>query len=129
MEDDREKSLLTHAVEVGVENFEVDHEKISLILEVIAKQYKVESYQITLSFITQEEMQELNLEHRDKPSSTDVLSFPQLEWREPLTIEKIADHKVQNFREMDDGFRSPVEMLGDLVISLEDAERNAESIG
>ena len=129
MEEDSEKTPLKNTVEIGVENFDVDCEKIYHILEVIAKSYKVESYPTTVSFIPQSEMVELNKEYRDKHRSTDVLSFPQIEWQEPLTIEKLTNNQANQYLRDDDGFRSPVAMLGDIVISLEDAENNAKNIG
>ena len=129
MEEDNQNLVLSNSVEVGVENFEVDCKKVAIILELIAKQYKVESYQISLSFISQEKMQKLNHEYRGRARSTDVLSFPQVEWAEPLTIEKLADAEVRKFLRDDSGFCSPVEMLGDIMISLDDAEQNAKNIG
>lgn len=53
-------------------------------------------------------IQELNSEYRGKDAPTDVLSFGQMEG-EP--------------------FASPVPMLGDLVISLETAQRQADAMG
>ncbi len=53
-------------------------------------------------------IQELNSEYRDKDVPTDVLSFGQIEG---------------------EVFVSPVPILGDLVISLQTAQRQAEGIG
>lgn len=116
-------------MEVSVENFEVDCAKVSLILEVIAKQYKVESFYVTLSFVSQEEIQELNQDYRQKPSSTDVLSFPQINWQEALTLEKVKTGQIEDFFMNETDFISPAKVLGDIVISLDDAEQNAKNIG
>lgn len=129
LEDDRQKLPLSNTVEVGVENFDVDCEKVAHILEIIAKQYKVESFQISLTFVSQEKMQELNKEYRNKSRSTDVLSFPQIEWREAITAEKLAGKKIQEFQREEEGFCSPLSILGDIMISLDDAEQNAKNIG
>lgn len=55
-------------------------------------------------------IRKLNREHRDKDKPTDVLSFPQAEFRQP---EKPARGHT-------------LHLLGDVVISLETAERQAQ---
>lgn len=56
-------------------------------------------------------IRELNQQHRNKDKATDVLSFPQLEFAEP---EVPLNH-------------APIELLGDIVISIDTAERQAKS--
>jgi probable rRNA maturation factor len=53
----------------------------------------------------------LNLAHRGKDKPTDVLSFPQNEFRAPLVPKKRG---------------TPLLLLGDVVISLDTAERQAK---
>jgi len=54
---------------------------------------------------------EINLEHRNKDKPTDVLSFPQAEFIEPEVV--AAPHSLH--------------LLGDVVISIDTAERQAAS--
>ena len=64
-------------------------------------------YEMSLSFVSDEEMRELNLKYREKDAPTDVLSFP--------TIDAPPA----------EGFFS----MGDIVISTETAARQAEELG
>lgn len=70
--------------------------------------------ELSVSFVTNESIRKLNLEHREKDSATDVLSFPM------YTREEIAEI----LPEEDDTV-----MLGDVVLSLERAAEQAEELG
>ena len=87
-----------------------ESEKIAQVLE----NYLVQLYpdsklyetaEISLSFVTPEEIRELNKEYRDVDEPTDVLSFPLLE-DEPSGLPEL-----------------PVLSLGDIVICPEETER------
>ncbi len=67
-------------------------------------------YEISLSFMDDEQIRALNREYRDKDCSTDVLSFPML------------DDEMEEF-ELDDSI--PI-LLGDIMISVPTAIRQAE---
>lgn len=60
---------------------------------------------VTISFVSTEEIAELNSKHRNIDKSTDVLSFPQI---------KIPNQKIN--------------LLGDIVISLDDVNAKNEKI-
>lgn len=70
------------------------------------------SAEVSVRFVNDEEIQKLNLKHRQKDSSTDVLSFP-------LGIEGVYD--INN----DTG----AQLLGDIVISVEHAVEQAGRYG
>lgn len=70
--------------------------------------------ELSVTFCTNESIREINLTHREKDAATDVLSFPM------YTREEIA--------EVIPGEDDPV-MLGDIVLSLERAEEQAEELG
>ena len=70
--------------------------------------------EISVSFVTNESIRKLNLEYREKDSATDVLSFPM------YTREEIAEI----IPEEEDAV-----VLGDIVLSLERAEEQAEELG
>jgi len=65
-------------------------------------------HELSIMLTDDEHIRVLNREYREKDESTDVLSFCQLEG---------------------DPFVTPVPMLGDLVISMETAERQAVDMG
>lgn len=74
--------------------------------------------EISLTFVDNEEILNLNLDARGKDSATDVLSFPMLETEDDGTLiiydEDIVDGRV---------------LLGDIVISAERAYEQAEEYG
>ena len=70
--------------------------------------------ELSVSFVTNESIRALNLAHREKDSATDVLSFPMYTREEISEIIPDEDDTV---------------MLGDIVLSLERAEEQAEELG
>lgn len=68
--------------------------------------------EVSLSFVEDEEMRELNRKYRDKDSTTDVLSFP-------MDGALARSNKALSMRHV----------LGDIVISIPEALRNAASDG
>ena len=85
-------------------------EKINYIVEFIGKKENISSkdFEISISFVDNEKIKEMNKFYRDKDLVTDVLSFPQYD-----SIEEIND---------EDGYLS----LGDIVISLDKVEKQAK---
>ena len=76
-------------------------------------------FEISVMFVDDEKIRELNRMHRDIDRSTDVLSFPMFEYDENgEIIEEFADFNKKG--EL---------LLGDIVISLEHAEKQAEEYG
>lgn len=65
--------------------------------------------ELSILLTTDEGIRELNREHRRKDKPTDVLSFPQNEFRRPL-----VPRRGQNLA-----------VLGDVIISIDTAERQA----
>ena len=82
---------------------------------------------LNVSFVDEREMEDLNRRYRGKASSTDVLSFPQIKWKQPLCFKSLRD-----FRSFCAGGQAhpgvPLS-LGDIVISVQDATLNANRIG
>ena len=74
--------------------------------------------ELSVTFVDNEEIRNLNLDARGKDSATDVLSFPMLETEDDGTLiiydEDIVDGRV---------------LLGDIVISAERAHEQAEEYG
>ena len=68
--------------------------------------------EVSVSFVDNEQIRSLNKQYRNIDQSTDVLSFPLFEKGEAATHEEVGNM-----------------MLGDIVISLEKAQIQAESYG
>jgi len=88
-------------------------DNIFTILEKVAKESLLyegwdEDYEISLSFVDNKEIKELNKYYRGKDSVTDVLSFPMVDEDTPMMGEKI---------------------LGDIVISVEKALEQSKEYG
>lgn len=78
------------------ENIYKDMERI--IKETLLLEGKSLDYEVSISFVHNKEIKELNKDYRDVPRVTDVLSFP-----------------------MEEDLMIPVPMLGDIIISAEKA--------
>jgi len=108
-------------VNCETEHYSVNSKKIEDTANFICRSLGFESWELSISFVEAEEIRRLNQEFRNIDKSTDVLSFPQQEWDRPPTIEQPFKHSKP---------KSPLPfMLGDLVISLTDANANANDIG
>lgn len=83
------------------------------VLNKAAEAYSIESHtEVSLVLADDEYIRVLNRQYRDKDCSTDVLSFALNEGEEPLMVD------------------GPEEvLLGDIIISLETATRQAEEYG
>ncbi|MFK7873298.1 MAG: rRNA maturation RNase YbeY [Oligoflexales bacterium] len=101
----------------------IQEDQIRLIASKVCAHLGVAQYLLDVTFVTSEHMQVINTEHRGLMKSTDVLSFPQYHWDNPLLFEDSPSAV-----EFDHPGVVP-EPLGDVVISLDDAQRNAEHIG
>lgn len=97
----------------------VSLEQVSEIAQKVQDLLGVGHFELSLDFVDELEMQRLNSEYRQKDYSTDVLSFSQQDWTCPLTLENpFVSH-----------YQSEIpQVLGDLVISLINADRNAKEI-
>lgn len=102
---------------------DVTEEILSLVQNVCDEALRYEQCdfeaQISITFTDNEGIREINDEYRDIDKPTDVLSFPMLEFDEDG---QILDNE---FEYDEDG----AIMLGDIVISLEKAQSQAEEYG
>ena len=75
-----------------------------------------------------EAIHQINKEHRNVDSATDVLSFPMIEYKEPADFDSLEDDMNVN---TEDYFNpdSGELMLGDIVISVEKVIEQAEKYG
>lgn len=93
-------------------------ELIQTIMEEAVKTHKLKGhYEVSLSFVDDEEIRDVNLRFRDKDSKTDVLSFPMFSEEEIKEI-------ISSLEETLD-FSETV-MLGDIIISVPTAISQAK---
>ena len=92
------------------EKIEVEEKILDTLILVIKESLKVEGlgedYEVSISFVDNEEIKVLNRDYRGVDSETDVLSFP-----------------------IDEDFIVPVPLLGDIIISVEKALEQSEEYG
>jgi probable rRNA maturation factor len=118
-------SRTSFIVETPQHQFEIQADTIDCLTRVICAGLGLPDYEVSWDFIDPDEMKNLNHQYRDKDRSTDVLSFPQEEWEEPLHFEAPA----WPLPEAEENQDEPPHMLGDVIISPEDALANAKNIG
>lgn len=97
---------------------QVSEEQINELIKVCQTVLDMEEWdfdaEISITFTDNENIREINRDYRNIDRATDVLSFPMLDFREEIDFELEAeDGKV---------------MLGDIVISLERAEEQAQEL-
>lgn len=84
-----------------------------VVAGVLREEKKSGYFEVSISFVDDEEIRALNRDFREKDASTDVLSFPLSENGEVFDVD-----------EANGAF-----LLGDIVLSLEHATRQAEEYG
>ena len=99
-------------------DFEISGEIMEAVekacLETLKYEEIDEDCEISLSFVTNEEIHKINRQFRNVDAPTDVLSFPQ------LTFEEGEEADVNENGEI---------VLGDIIISVERAKEQAEEYG
>lgn len=99
-------------------------EKINILItrtiELCMKSEKLDKdYEVSVVIVDDEEIREINKQHRDIDKSTDVLSFPMVEFVNGELISDEGDYDM-DIDEL---------MLGDIVISAETAVRQSAEYG
>lgn len=84
--------------------------KLLALLQTAAAMEELSEGEISVTFVNDEEIQELNRTYRDKNQPTDVLSFPMYE-ADQVEIETFEDEPL---------------LLGDIIISVPKAKEQAE---
>lgn len=97
--------------------YRIDAKKVGDLADFVLGRLGVGGAELAVTLVGSSRIRQLNREFRGIDKSTDVLSFPQQEWRAPLRA--MARPTT----------RRKIDVLGDVVISLPDAERNARRIG
>ncbi|MDC2863365.1 MULTISPECIES: rRNA maturation RNase YbeY [unclassified Bacillus (in: firmicutes)] len=100
------------------ETEEVKEEYVELIQQLVEKAAEIESVEdgaeLSVTFVNNERIQEINREYRDKDQPTDVISF---------AMEDMGEGEMEIV-----GVEMP-RMLGDIIISIPRAKEQAEEYG
>ena len=114
-------------VDINIDHYEIEIEKVKKLSNFICAQFGFRNFELSISFVDNESIRSFNLKYRNKDKPTDVLSFPQESWHEPLLVGKQENHAPDAAAENAKNFHSTI--LGDLLISLDEAAENAKRIG
>ena len=95
----------------------LDARAAARVLETLLAQIGEAGTSVSLTFVRDAAMRELNREHRRKDAPTDVLSFP---FHPPEAFDRSSATRPLLHDE-----RGPERMLGDIVISVDTARRQA----
>lgn len=103
------------------EKIEANEELISLlknVIEITLKEEEVEvDCEVSLLFVDNDEIREINNETRGIDRATDVLSFPMLDYED----KKVFKEMYKNYEFSQSDFDGEELVLGDVVLSLERA--------
>ena len=100
--------------------YKIDRKKISHIVTEISRRLGVAQYEICLQFVSPRKMKALNKKYRHQDKSTDVLSFPQYNWKRALKVKSTPTSAVKILNPLP---------LGDVIICADEAENNAQETG
>ncbi len=103
----------------------IDRQRVKRWVSQILKNLDYQDSELSILFVDDEEIQVLNRDYRGKDKPTDVLSFPQIEIGKGIGRGK----GEKDTREYPLHLPLPVPVLGDVVISLETAKRQAKERG
>ena len=103
-----------------ISRYHVDPLRIKGVAATVLAHLGKPSLELSIQFTDIKNMARLNEQFRQKKSSTDVLSFAQMEFESPLMVGECAGCEALD---------GPPTVLGDVVVSLDDARANAVSIG
>lgn len=98
-------------------SFDVN-ELLTKAIQTAARFEEVETGEVVVSLVDDATIQELNRTYRDKDQPTDVLSF---------AMEESLEEEPEIF--FDEEEAQPLPMLGDIIISVPTAKRQAEEYG
>ena len=104
-------------IDLNDETNELSQEQIDTIeniLQFAAEQEKVENSELSVTFVDNERIQEINKEYRHKDMPTDVISF---------AMEELGEGKIALI-----GVDMP-RVLGDIIISIPKAKSQADEYG
>lgn len=127
---DRYKKIYHIYVNSFVKNYKINVSKIQKITSIAMSLLHLEDMCVSVSFVHPLTMRSFNKKYRGKNKSTDVLSFPLLLWEKPLIVQNDKGPlSCTNDKKNIYVLNKANILLGDIIISLNDAQKNAVNIG
>lgn len=109
-------TLLIDSVDETNELTEQQMLEIERLINFAAKKQRIEEHsEVSVTFVSNEKIQEINREYRDKDTATDVISF---------AMEELGEGEVELTGEVD-----MPRVLGDIIISIPRAKEQAGEYG
>jgi probable rRNA maturation factor len=110
-------------VDIDTSEFIVNTEAMELFAFEVCKALGIPDYELCIRIVDLDEIHQLNRSFRGIDKPTDVLSFPQQDWKVPLAF------TGSNPAAKLGGLRSgPPQVLGDIALCLDIAKTNSASI-
>jgi probable rRNA maturation factor len=109
-------------VDINKSEFVINTDAIEQFAFEVCKLLGIPDYELCIRIVDLDEIHQLNRSFRGIDRPTDVLSFPQVQWQEPLSFKIEASGKNASAR------RGPPDVLGDIALCLDVAKTNSESI-
>jgi len=123
----------------SLRSWKIDERRIRGLVSNMAERLGVKHLEIHIDFVGPTAMRQINGEFRSKDKSTDVLSFPLMEWPNPKLVEKTkkakqsptAGRNSKMLRGTKKGLVSFAheKILGDIIVCLDAANKNAREDG
>ena len=101
------------------QRYKISNTKIKALCKSTLRTLGLDDAEFSLDISGDSRIKKLNSQFRGKDKTTDVLSFPQWEWQNPIKLRSARKMKAVFFKKH----------LGDVVISLPQVEKNAINIG
>lgn len=111
------------SISCSLRGYRIDERKLRTVAHTVLSRLGLADYELAVQLVGSARIRRLNKAHRGKDKATDVLSFPQEEFARPV---RVRTPRRAAAKPRDAG---PPRVLGDVVISLPDAEKNARRIG
>lgn len=109
-------------IDSQVRNYRVNNAIVIKIVKTLLDLLNLSHFEVSISFVSETLIKQLNREYRQKDKPTDVLSFPQFHFEQLPSVE----NPYIETKEISDNI--PI-TLGDIVICPKWALRNAQQIG
>lgn len=103
--------------------YQINEGKLRIVAQAVLDALGLADWELSLQLVGSTAIRRLNLTHRGIDKATDVLSFPQETWKVPVKVRSAPGTTKRRPSSL------PPRTLGDIVISLPDAARNAAKIG
>ena len=111
-------------IKTRLRTYKIHQENLKETIELLCRYLSLPLAELSVSFVSAAKIKDLNSTYLGKNKSTDVLSFPQNEWRQSYDPEQ-----KQELKTLIKGMVLQPLVLGDIIICPELARRNALQIG